>query len=116
MAQYEHLPIFKDSYDFMIDLYKYISNFPKEYKYSLWEKLKNYSLDIVIWIYEINSEMNKWIKKGIFFQVIKLLEKCKILVRISKDIKILSLDVFIKLSNKNINILKQLEWWKRSII
>ncbi len=116
MAHYEHLPIFKSSYDFMIELYKVISNFPKEYKYTIGEKLKLYSLELVTNIYEINSEKDYNIKKKIFLDTIKISEKCKILIRISKDIQILSIKVFSKLSIQIVEISKQLEWWKKSLI
>ncbi len=84
MAKYEHLSIFKQSYDLMIELYDEIKNFPKEYKYSLWEKLKNYSLDLVTNIYEINSLKNNEIKIRGILKTISLVEKIKILMRVSK--------------------------------
>ncbi len=39
MAYTENLKVYKLSYDMMIEIYKEISNFPKEYKY-LYEKNK----------------------------------------------------------------------------
>ena len=78
MAKYEYLPIFKQSYDLMINLYDKLKNFPKEHKYSLWEKLKNYSLDLVTNIYEINSLKNNEIKIRGILKTISLVEKIKI--------------------------------------
>lgn len=115
MAYYEHLAVYKSSYDFMIEIYKIVSNFPKEYKYSVWEKMKNHSLEIIIDIFELNSIREKNKRKEKVFYLISLVEKLKILIRLSKDLKILSLKQFSSLSEKNINILKQLEWWKNSI-
>lgn len=116
MAHYEHLPLFKSSYDFMIELYKCISNFPKEYKYTIGEKLKLYSLELVTNIYEINSEKDYVLKKKKFLETINITEKCKILIRVSKDIQILSIKLYSKLSIQIVEILKQLEWWKKSLI
>ena len=91
MAHYEHLPLFKSSYDVLIELYDRKKDFPKEHKYTLWEKLKNYSLEIVVNIYEINSLRDNTVRLRGIIKTISLVEKCKILIRISKDINILSL-------------------------
>jgi len=115
MAQYEHLPVFKTAYDLMIEIYVRTKDFPKEYKYTIWEKLKNYSLDVVTYIFEINSTFDKNDKKNILNNTIKLVEKCKILLRISKDIKIISLKHFSNISIQILSLLKQLEWWKWSM-
>lgn len=102
MGQYEHLKIYKSIYDFMVELYKYIKDFPKEYKYSLGEKLKSYSLELLISIYKINSCFDKQEKQKLLQNSIALAEKIKILLRLSKDIHILSIKHFTSISVKNI--------------
>jgi hypothetical protein len=66
-------------------------------------------LDVVTYIFEINSTFDKNDKKNILNNTIKLVEKCKILLRVSKDIKILSLKHFSNISIQILSLLKQLE-------
>jgi len=35
MAIYDTLPVYKVSYDFLLDLFKFTKNFDREYKYTL---------------------------------------------------------------------------------
>jgi len=39
MAQYEHLPIYKQTYDLLLRIMTATKNFPREYKYTLGQKL-----------------------------------------------------------------------------
>jgi len=59
MAQYEHLTIFQKSYDLLVRIYNEVHNFPKEYKYSLGEKLQNVCLELLDYIVIANSERDK---------------------------------------------------------
>lgn len=79
------------------------------------KKSKNIVLDLIITIYEINSTNDIIQRKQTLLEAIKLAEKLKISFRISKDINILTIKSFSFLSNYIINILRQLEWWKKSL-
>ena len=51
MAQYEHLPVFKKSYDLLLTIYQSVGMFGKEFKYTIGEKLKNKALELIVCIY-----------------------------------------------------------------
>ena len=59
MALYDQLPVFKTSYDLLLKLYEMVSLLPKEHKYTLGEKLKTITLDLIIGIYQANSATSK---------------------------------------------------------
>jgi hypothetical protein len=59
MAQYEHLPVFKKSYDLLLTIYQSVGMFGKEFKYTIGEKLKNEALELIVCIYKANSRVNK---------------------------------------------------------
>ena len=40
MAQYQHLPIYKLTYDILLRIMQVTKDFPREYKYTLGQKLK----------------------------------------------------------------------------
>ena len=41
MAQYQHLPIYKTTYELLVVVTRATAGFPKAYKYSLGEKIRN---------------------------------------------------------------------------
>ena len=48
MSQYKHLPIYKTSYELLISAINKIRHFPKEFKYSLGDKIRNECINLVI--------------------------------------------------------------------
>ena len=59
MAQYKHLPIYKVTYDLLHMITIKTKTFPKDFKYSLGDKIKNECIELVIFIYKANSSKNK---------------------------------------------------------
>ncbi len=59
MAIYEHLPVYKASYDLLVEIFKFTKNFNREYKFTIGEKLKNETTDLITNIYRANSTYNK---------------------------------------------------------
>lgn len=66
MARYTHLTIFQKSYNLIERIYKDVHKFPKEYKYTLGEKLKSSCFELIDNIIIANSEKNKipYLKKA----------------------------------------------------
>jgi hypothetical protein len=60
MAIYDILPVYKVSYDFLLDLFKFTKNFDREYKYTLGEDLKKETTAMMVNIYRANSNQSKW--------------------------------------------------------
>ncbi len=50
MAQYEHLPIYKQTYDLLLRIMTATKNLPREYKYTLGQKLKDEVIELVVLI------------------------------------------------------------------
>ncbi len=59
MAQYQHLPIYKLTYDVLLRTMTATKNFPREYKYTLGQKIKDELIELVILIYRANSAADK---------------------------------------------------------
>lgn len=55
MAQYQHLPIYKATYELLRLVTHATSNFPKAYKYSLGDKLRAEVVEMVVFIFKANS-------------------------------------------------------------
>lgn len=59
MAQYQHLPIYKLTYDILLRTMVATKDFPREYKHTLGQKIKDELMELVILIYRANSATNK---------------------------------------------------------
>jgi len=67
MATYDNLPVYKDSYDLLLIVFEVVKKFDKQYKYTLWDKIKNEIIELITSIYRANSSFeNRWknIKKA----------------------------------------------------
>lgn len=51
MAQYQHLPIYKQTYDILLRTLVATKDFPREYKFTLGKKIKNELTELVVIIY-----------------------------------------------------------------
>ena len=59
MAKYDTLPIYKAVYDFLLKILKFIAQFPREYKYTIGDKIQGAAVAIVIDIYRANQTKEK---------------------------------------------------------
>ena len=55
MAQYQHLPIYKATYELLRIVTQATSNFPRAYKYSLGDKLREEVVEMVVFVFKANS-------------------------------------------------------------
>jgi hypothetical protein len=111
MATYDNLPVFKDSYDLLILVFEIVKNFDKQYKYTLWDKIKNEVIELITSIYRANSSFENRlinIKKAR-----EQIEVLRLYIRLSKDLRIINIKIFANISIKIETLSKQLfAWWK----
>ena len=112
MAQYDHLPVFKVSYDLLLAVYQSVSMFGKEFKYTLGEKLKNETLEMIVCIYRANSRFDKG---QMINEAKERLEMVRLYVRLSKDLKQITLRKLIFLNEFIESISKQLSGWEKAV-
>lgn len=112
MVLYDNLPVYKDSYDLLIQVFEVVKKFEKQYKYTLWDKIKNEIIDLITNIYRANSNFETRIQN--LKKSREQLEVLKLYFRLSRDLKILSLNKFADLSLKIENLRKQLYAWEKS--
>lgn len=86
MAKYDTLPIYKATYDVLLRTMHAISHFPREYKYSLGEKIQNEMIELVISIYKANSNHNK---REFLSRMQEQIQLIYLLLRISHDMKLM---------------------------
>jgi len=109
MARYEHLPLFKDVYDFNLHFFKLSRGFPKDIKYGLGLEVKEQTsllLEQVI-VANNNADKKEYLKKAE-----RCIEVIKIKTRMLKDLEVLSVKSYSFIIGWLINISKQVTAWK----
>jgi len=112
MARYDELPVFKASYDLLVEIFRFTKNFCKEYKYTVGEKLKNETLDLIIMIYQANSRHEKF---DTLQKAREQIEVIRLLIRLMKDLHQISIKKFVQINKLIENVSKQLTGWQKSV-
>ncbi len=113
MARYEHIRIFQCAYMLALDVHRISGNFSKEHKYTLGEKIKNASCELLDVIMRVNSLTNGD-KLGQFSEIDFKKENLRIYIRIAFDLKIISPGQLKVLNEKIEEIGRQLGGWQKS--
>jgi hypothetical protein len=92
MTLTSHLPIYKASYDLTITLFQVIKEFKREFKYTLGEQLKQEAIGLICTITKANMIREK---KMLLEQARGQVETLRILLRLSKDLHLVSLEKFV---------------------
>ncbi len=111
MATYLHLPVYKASYDLILELFKVIKEFNREYKYTLGESIKKEAIEMITDIYRANSSFSK---KPHIEKAREKIETIRIFFRLSRDLRQIGLKRFVDINEKIENVSKQLFAWQKS--
>jgi hypothetical protein len=111
MTIYLHLPVYKASYDLVLEIFGVIKNFSREYKYTLGESIKAEAIAMITDIYRANSSFSK---ETYLEKAREKIETIRIFFRLSRDLRQIGLERFVDVNEKIENISKQLSAWERS--
>jgi len=110
MAIYYNLPVYKKTYDLILELFNLLSNLPKAYKYTLGERIQLDAIEVIINIYKANASIEKleYISKSR-----EHIEIIRLMIRILYDTKQINLKRMIVINKKIEEISKQLVGWQK---
>lgn len=110
MAIYYDLPVYKKTYDLILELFNLSSNLPKAYKYTLGERIQLDAIEVIINIYKANASIEKleYISKSR-----EHIEIIRLMIRILYDTKQINLKRMIVINKKIEEISKQLVGWQK---
>ncbi|BAS67091.1 four helix bundle protein [Bathymodiolus septemdierum thioautotrophic gill symbiont] len=112
MALFSELSVYKIGYDFLLEIYNRTKKFPREYKFSLGEKMKQASLDLLIDVYKANKSRKE--TRIIHIENARQsVEVLRLFLRISKDLQLLSTKGFASLNIMIQDLSKQLTAWQK---
>lgn len=106
-----NIPIYNDANKLCILICNISSHFPKDYKYCFGEKLRNISLDVLLKISDANNSNDKEIH---IVEIINIVKKIEIICKLSKDLRIISINQHSEIIMLTVGILKQSNGWLKS--
>ena len=113
MTTYNNLPVYKTTYDLLLIVFEITKNFEKQYKYTLWDKIKNEIIDLITSIYRANNSFESRLER--IKKSREQVEVLRLYVRLTKDLKLIKINIFVDLSEKIESLSKQLFAWEKSM-
>jgi len=110
MALYIELPVFKKSYDLVIELFDLYTNLPKSFKYTLGQRIQLESIEMIVNIYKANAHGDKI---PFILKIREHIEIIRLLIRILHDTKQISLKRMVLVNVMIEEISKQLVGWQK---
>ena len=111
MARYQHLPIYKLTYELLVRLQAATKDFPREYKFTIGQNLQAEVVGLVVLIYRANASFEKI---DVIDTMLERIQVIELLVRLSHDMRILPQKHYAALVEMLESISKQSEGWKKS--
>ncbi len=113
MSKYDELPVYKASYDLLIEIFRFTKNFSKEFKYTIGESLKKETTELITLIYRANSKIEK---HDVLQEARERIEVIRLFIRLMKDLKQISVKRFALINRQVENVSKQLTGWQKTQI
>lgn len=110
MVLYNQLPIYRDSYSLLSEIYQVTNKFPRDYKYTLGQDMKRDVLSLFRDLYGANVSVEN--RRRHLDGFLTSFELLKIEVRLCVDLNILSIKKLAQLSLIMDSIAKQASAWR----
>ena len=111
MATYDQLPVYKATYDLLLNVFQICQNMERDIKFTIGEKLKNEIIELQINVFRANCREDKCALLG---SARENAEIVRLLLRLLNDMKQMKLEKFVDLNALLESISKQLTYWQKS--
>ena len=105
------LTIYQKHYDLMLYAFPIINRFPKNQRFVLGQQIQNCMVDIAKLVVQANAERNKG---KTLWQIDVELEKLRLLIRLAKDLNILSVKQYGLMGERISEVGRLLGGWMKS--
>lgn len=111
MANHTTLPIYAEAYKMLKTIVEVTKNMPREFKQSIGGTLRDECVQITILIFRANVASDK---SGHLVKLIERLGVCEMLLRLSRDMRLISTGHYATIIQLTGSIGKQANGWRRS--
>jgi len=111
MALHTQLPIYKAAYDLLDVVTDLAKNMPRDFKASIGGKIRDEVVEITVLVFRANTAR----EKGAHLQgLIERLQVAELLLRLSRDKRLIAIKQYARAVELTISIGKQASGWRRS--
>jgi hypothetical protein len=107
------LPVYKAVYDLMLTLFERLRHFPKDFQYTLGERIRDESVALTELIYHANVAEDAAKKLQHLWSLCSKVETLRLLLRMCYDLRLYNLDVYVRFNEQVEDISKQLNGWRK---
>ncbi len=111
MSSTDTLPIYKVAYDTLLLVMRVTGAFPRAYRYTLGQSLKEEALSLVHAIYHANGQRDK---RHAIDSVIAKSHRLQVSLRACHDLRILPRKHYAQLSELSVSLSKQAYGWRKA--
>ncbi len=112
MKLHNELPVYKATYDMLLEIFQLCRGFSREYKFTVGESLKKETIDLLTLIFRANSRTDKG---NVLQEARERIEVIRLFIRLMKDMKQIDLKVFVRVNERVEEVSKQLTGWQKSV-
>ena len=112
MTLHSELPVYKASYDLLLEIFQFTKEFSKEYKYTVGESLKNETIELLTLIFRANSRTDKL---QVLQEARERIEVIRLFIRLMKDLHQINIKKFVQVNQKVEEVSRQLTGWQKSL-
>ena len=105
------LPVYKASYDLLLGIFALTGQFKREFKYTVGERLRNETLDLLGLIQRANGRKDR---REVLLEAREKVEVIRLFLRLMKDLHQLSLKTFVNINRQVESVSKQLAGWEKA--
>jgi hypothetical protein len=113
MALHTQLPIYKDAYALLDTITDLAKNMPRDFKVSMGGKLRDEVLEILVLVFRANVARDKAVH---LCSLIERLQVAELLLRLSRDKRLISTGQYAKAIGLTGSVGKQAGGWRRSAL
>ena len=110
----EKLLIFQKVYEFVVWLYHLLNRLPRNHRPILGQEIHSLILQILIGVVQANTERNLEARKIIQHKISKDLDTLRILIRLTKDVRLMSIKQYTFAADKMNEIGRMLTAWMKA--
>ena len=113
MGLHKDLPIYKVAYDLLNTITDLTKNMPRDFKQSIGSKLRDEAVEIMVLIFRANVAREK---ASHLIDLIERLQVAELLLRLSRDKRLISTSQYATAIKLTDNVGKQAGGWRRSVM
>lgn len=111
MAIYTNLPIYRATYDLLLEVERFMPNVPRQSRYTLCQNLNERIMEILVLVYKANASRNKL---PMISQMRSKLVEVQVFFRLLADMRHISEKMYVAMADKTSGMSRQLAAWEKS--